>query len=418
MPNDVTDIDGFISDNVDADAILKLFVYSEACPSDLPGLHLEDIISVDGVYDIIMETNSLNSSLNNLIDGGNTQVVLQNVQALKPNNFNKTCNDLLEMSPYLSDTVLVTFMRTNVNGHTVAKTNVLLANSPLPENALSELAVMDLPAPHKTLIRQNQDGTNAVVQKKSEISQLTFEKDQMIGSYLRFGLQNDSLMIRKDSIVDFLVNDNNFESKCLVIPILVSDKQYNDAQSQINELEYLATNEKPALQAELSEFAALQEVVMKADTAFSDGSLTLLVNSNLSLIEALAYNPSHRGCAQAQTLLSIAGIAEFEPELFFPVDNRNLRFSTQEEQISEDLDMNDLLEIYPNPAIKEVWIEYLILDDNNISKIEIFDIEGRLVMTQAIRNEYGIEEIDVSSLSEGSYILKIGKYSKKLDVMK
>jgi len=418
MPNDVTDIDGFISDNVDADAILKLFVYSEACPSDLPGLHLEDILSVDGVYDIIMETNSLNSSLNNLIDGGNTQVVLQNVQALKPNNFNKTCNDLLEMSPYLSDTVLVTFMRTNVNGHTVAKTNVLLANSPLPENALSELDVMDLPAPHKTLIRQNQDGTNAVVQKKSEISQLTFEKDQMIGSYLRFGLQNDSLMIRKDSIVDFLINDDNFESKCLVIPILVSDKRYNDAQSQINELEYLSTNEKPALQAELSEFAALQEVVMKADTAYSEGSLTLLVNNNLSLIEALAYNPSHRGCAQAQTLLSIAGIAEFEPELFFPVDNRNLRFSTQEEQISEDLDMNDLLEIYPNPASKEVWIEYLILDDNNISKIEIFDIEGRLVMTQAIRNGYGIEEIDVSSLSEGSYILKIGKYSKKLDVMK
>jgi len=157
---------------------------------------------------------------------------------------------------------------------------------------------------------------------------------------------------------------------------------------------------------------------MKADTAYSEGSLTLLVNNNLSLIEALAYNPSHRGCAQAQTLLSIAGIAEFEPELFFPVDNRNLRFSTQEEQISEDLDMNDLLEIYPNPASKEVWIEYLILDDNNISKIEIFDIEGRLVMTQAIRNGYGIEEIDVSSLSEGSYILKIGKYSKKLDVMK
>ncbi|MDD2635759.1 MAG: C25 family cysteine peptidase [Bacteroidales bacterium] len=417
-PNDVTDINGFTSDNVDAFPTGILFNLSETCPSDLPGLHLEDILSVDGVYNIIIEISSLNSSLNNLIDGGNTQVVLQNVQALKPNNFNKTCNDLLEMSPYLSDTVLLTFMRTNVNGHTVAKTNVLLANSPLPENALMELEVMNLPAPHKTLIRQNQDGTNAVVQKKSEISQLTFEKDQIIGSYLRFGLQNDSLMIRKDSIVDFLINDDNFESKCLVIPILVSDKQYNDAQSQIHELEYLATNEKPALQAELSEFAALQEVVMKADTAYSEGSLTLLVNNNLSLIEALANNPSHRGCAQAQTLLSIAGITEFEPELFFPVDNRNLRFSTQELQISENIDMNDLLEIYPNPASKEVWIEYLIFDDNNGSKIEIFDIEGRLVMTQAIRNGYGIEEIDVSSLSEGSYILKIGKYSKKLDVMK
>ena len=80
--------------------------------------------------------------------------------------------------------------------------------------------------------------------------------------------------------------------------------------------------------------------------------------------------------------------------------------------------VNNKIEVYPNPASKEVWIEYLIFDDNNGSKIEIFDIEGRLVMTQAIRNGYGIEEIDVSSLSEGSYILKIGKYSKKLDVMK
>ena len=76
------------------------------------------------------------------------------------------------------------------------------------------------------------------------------------------------------------------------------------------------------------------------------------------------------------------------------------------------------LNIYPNPASKEIWIEYLILKDKPVTKIEVFNIEGKLILTQPIRSGFGIEQIDVSNLSEGNYIIKLGEFSKKISVMK
>jgi hypothetical protein len=79
---------------------------------------------------------------------------------------------------------------------------------------------------------------------------------------------------------------------------------------------------------------------------------------------------------------------------------------------------NSKIEIYPNPASKEIWIEYLILKDKPVTKIEVFNIEGKLILTQPIRSGFGIEQIDVSNLSEGNYIIKLGEFSKKISVMK
>ncbi|MFH2143839.1 MAG: hypothetical protein ABIJ97_15550, partial [Bacteroidota bacterium] len=83
--------------------------------------------------------NNKQSELSSLIDGGDTQSMLQLVENMAPNNFNQSCNALLNVSPCVSDTVLTSFMNIDINGHADRKRDVLLANSPLPENALDEL---------------------------------------------------------------------------------------------------------------------------------------------------------------------------------------------------------------------------------------------------------------------------------------
>jgi hypothetical protein len=40
-------------------------------------------------------------------------------------------------------------------------------------------------------------------------------------------------------------------------------------------------------------------------------------------------------------------------------------------------------------------------------------IDGRLVLTQKVRNSYGVEQIDVSRLNPGSYVLKFGEFTKQ-----
>ena len=76
------------------------------------------------------------------------------------------------------------------------------------------------------------------------------------------------------------------------------------------------------------------------------------------------------------------------------------------------------LEVYPNPASDNLWLEYIILGDSIVTEVFIYDIDGRLVHTQKVRNAFGVEQIDVSKLSAGSYVLKFGKYTKQFNIAK
>ncbi len=162
----------------------------------------------------------------------------------------------------------------------------------------------------------------------------------------------------------------------------------------------------------------MQELIIQIDTTTSSESLLDVVENNLTMLESMAHNPSHRGSSVAQILLSDAGIAEFEPEIYLPMEDRSMRFSIVEDAITENFDLNDMIEVYPTPASSEIWIEYLLIDTKPVSKIDIYDVEGKLVLTQSIRNGYGLERVDVSQLSEGNYVLKMGDFSKQISVMK
>jgi len=84
------------------------------------------------------------------------------------------------------------------------------------------------------------------------------------------------------------------------------------------------------------------------------------------------------------------------------------------EGIEENENMNDIFSIYPNPANN--FLEIILLSDmafsmNNLS-VQIYDIEGLLVRSVLLTN--GETKIDVSNLSKGFYIVKVGNEAKKL----
>ncbi|MFH2142066.1 MAG: M43 family zinc metalloprotease [Bacteroidota bacterium] len=391
---------------------------SEACPSELPyltAIEAEEELTLRSV-----EINDLNNILDNLIDGGNTAELLNKVGSIQPNKFNKVCNELLELSPYLSDTVLTAFMQTSVNGHVVAKTNVLLANSPLPPNARNELDNMLLPPPFKQLIEAEQQGTNAVIQKQEEISQLVFDREMVLNSVMRYGLGNDSVPEIIDSLITILENEQRYEAKYTLIPILINLGRYTDAEYQISELEYKASTLSAELQQEIAEYIDLQEILLEIDTIADTSMVNTIISNNLVFLENIAYNPKSLVCGQAQTLLEMAGLAVFEPEMYLPEDeNKAMKVTNSENHnITTEVDFNDCIEVYPNPASDELWIEYIIFNDNTANRLEIFSLDGKSVLKQEIKNTYGIEQVNVSGLSDGNYILKLGKYKKQFNIVK
>jgi uncharacterized protein (TIGR02145 family) len=83
--------------------------------------------------------------------------------------------------------------------------------------------------------------------------------------------------------------------------------------------------------------------------------------------------------------------------------------ATQKNEINDDMKM----EIYPNPAIDKVYIDCA---DRKTLKIQVYNIVGKFVLQKDLNNN--TNEIDISSLTKGIYILKFtspeGIIEKKL----
>jgi hypothetical protein len=76
---------------------------------------------------------------------------------------------------------------------------------------------------------------------------------------------------------------------------------------------------------------------------------------------------------------------------------------------------------YPNPVRDVLTVEYALLVSTSINSLGIYDINGKLLKVILIKEQLGVEQIDVSDLANGNYIIGFGtnganKYSKKFVV--
>jgi D-alanyl-D-alanine carboxypeptidase len=67
------------------------------------------------------------------------------------------------------------------------------------------------------------------------------------------------------------------------------------------------------------------------------------------------------------------------------------------------------ISVYPNPTNNIIYIEGL--DNNKSITIQIFDVQGKLVITKTI-NEKGT--IDLSELNKGVYVIKVGEVAQRI----
>lgn len=99
---------------------------------------------------------------------------------------------------------------------------------------------------------------------------------------------------------------------------------------------------------------------------------------------------------QNSSLDPIIAITRFETtSLFNSLDS--------EEQIMDD---GETLTIYPNPAKEYLFIES---KDNVLEKIEIFDLNGKKVLTNQFLDPNDYVVLNVSLLENGFYIVKINE---------
>lgn len=95
-------------------------------------------------------------------------------------------------------------------------------------------------------------------------------------------------------------------------------------------------------------------------------------------------------------------------------------FSVITDNINE-IEINPIF-LFPNPANNMIKIEYLMLDYyGNDHSIGIYTMDGKLVKSIPVKQQFGIIKADVSDIPPGSYIISFGnksilEYSRKIVV--
>lgn len=66
----------------------------------------------------------------------------------------------------------------------------------------------------------------------------------------------------------------------------------------------------------------------------------------------------------------------------------------------------NLLKVFPNPCLNQLYVSGV-----TNKAVSIFDLNGRAVITQVLKND---EPIDVSGLKSGLYVVRVGKFTSKV----
>jgi hypothetical protein len=78
---------------------------------------------------------------------------------------------------------------------------------------------------------------------------------------------------------------------------------------------------------------------------------------------------------------------------------------------SNDFELKSNINIYPNPTSDYVQLSW---EQVNIDSIEIFDINGKLIIQESVENSVFEKTIDLTPLASSTYFIKIKSGSNTL----
>jgi aminopeptidase N len=86
----------------------------------------------------------------------------------------------------------------------------------------------------------------------------------------------------------------------------------------------------------------------------------------------------------------------FDPDLWILSNNNTVAIGTLENEVKT-------ISVYPNPADNRIIVEGVYIG----TELNIFDISGRVVFTQIVTSDMIVLELNISSLSSGTYLLQL-----------
>jgi hypothetical protein len=343
----------------------------------------------------------------NLIDGGNSAAMSNNVQ------FNWSADawilrdELIAESPNLSQEVLLDAAFTGVLPDALLM-EVLLAN---PNSVRDEefLFILEneiqnpLPRSMTDLLRIAQETEMVRTDLERQMGHHHYQKSQ-IGHLLVSGILRDSVP-NNDSLQYWLNRLNTYPSQLNLAENYLANGEYQNGLNLINGLN---GNQYSYIDRYNTEFQAYQQLfTLKTAIVQSDRTWLDITESEKGQLQNIAYATNAEAAVQARNILCFFFEECSNPIAAGPTNGNNNRIIQVNDPKLELTKQLTSIQVYPNPARDYVTFEYRLPEYMQSATITVVDITGKVVLNVGIDTYEGQYLWDTRTIENGFYFINL-----------
>lgn len=362
----------------------------------------DDLKTADGII------TSTEATLAVLVDGGDTEALSSEVETSVPPETMQVYNELMDKSPYLSDTVVsAAIEKENVLPNAMVR-DIMVAN---PHTARSNelMTKLDerwdpLPQYMKAQILQGKSIVSIKEQLESELAAYKQQEAKAFNGLVHW-FMTDTLTpaASSDSLLLLFQQDNTLSSKYSLTMLHLERAELQTGLDVMNGMpnQFGLQGDDLVNHQEMVSYCNLKVDLMNEDK-------TMMEADSIQLDQLLGLGATENGLASvyARNILLALEKIEYDEPILFP-DQLKSAQAFEEYQELLNTQPPKQLEIYPNPSDNYVIISYKLELEKSGYAIRISDLKGNTMKISEIHNRQDQIVIATQNWKPGVYILTL-----------
>lgn len=312
-------------------------------------------------------------------------------------------DNLLQTSPYVSDTVIKTAINREELLNNAMIRDIMVAN---PHSAKSETLMQELEMRLDPMPDYMKDEIleGVFVLSAKELMEAKKDMSERLYNYgfnrLLSASLTDTIPVPVDTLMSLFAADGSAKSLIQQAWLFL---EHGDTTAAFNRMESIA-GEIPITEPELTEIAEQQAFMQWLVENPTVDTLSIEPLNNFLLSSSPAVSSSARGMLVANNLL-VYQEPYLEPDFTKSTEIRKPRVNSIKPG-------ETLLKVYPNPAHDFITIEYNTGNDKTNGQIEIMDESGRRAYMRNLTRQFDQIIMDTRYLKPGNFIMKLALNGK------
>ncbi len=341
------------------------------------------------------------AELNAITDAGSTEDALHEVSSTGVGEELRLRNELLQISPNVSEEVLKATVEKTAPLPNVMLRDVLAANPQAGKDKKVMDAVEMLPVPmDEYMVEQIKEAAYSISPKEKKASEVAqvHRKRERLAHRVVMELMHDTLKYNPKAAKDFLTDKNDLQADLELMKIYSAEgsTQGMDEVSARIASRTLTESESAQLQGYTDYRNLEKELIAAGKSWFQADEQTIAQLWDMSVDETMAGQ-------YAQNILEFMGEAEFEKNLIMPV----MQPEGKKANSSNGFKTVGNVSVQPVPAKEFIVVKYDVRHLGNNVVFELLEATGKPVLSRTLQNTLDQTVIDLRGIKAGNYAYRV-----------